>query len=107
MLQQGILLAITVSVAIRVVNTLKFTKMASTNTNNNNNKTPSSPSSFNRWVEFYDWEGKQVGALKVLLGRTISVFDATTQSHLRGPNRFLIDMLAGHPYNFILLPGVK
>jgi hypothetical protein len=36
----------------------------------------------------------------------ISIFDATTITHLHDPNRFLIDV-AGHPYNYTLVARVR
>ncbi len=64
------------------------------------------PTTFNSWLDLYNYKRFSPGHLKTIEEKEISIFDSMTRGYLQKPERFAINV-GSHTSNFILLPTTQ
>jgi hypothetical protein len=67
---------------------------------------PPLPTTFNSWLDFYEYKKSIPGILKTIEEKEISIFDTMTRGYLQKPERFVVNV-GSHANNFIMLPTTQ
>lgn len=67
---------------------------------------PPPPTTFNSWIDLYNYKRFIPGNLNTIEEKEISIFDPMTKGYLQKPERFAVNV-GSHANNFILLPTTQ